>query len=149
MTIWIAFLSILTITACAAIARRLFRSTLCPICVGVSVTWAILLAYSFMYPGVDLRVVAILMGGSIVGIAYKSEEFLPNHRSPMFWKALVIPCGFVLVFSVIDRAWWMTMTSGAGLTIIALWFFMPWLTTRTQTHTEKIKSLEEKMKKCC
>lgn len=42
---------------------------------------------------------AMLLGGSVAGIAYQVEQRLPLERSPLLWKILFIPAGFVAAYA--------------------------------------------------
>ena len=98
----------------------------------------------------------MLMGGSVVGIAYQIEKSLSPNRSPILWKTLFIPAGFVAVYSVIslavspsDPSWWaLFIIVTTALVIMALRF-----TEKPHSGTTKndraVNKLEEKMKNCC
>lgn len=143
MIMFITTISIFVITSITALARRFLPFSLCPICAGVSVTWMWLLTAWLTGTAIDARVIALLMGGSVVGIAYKAEQIF-SIRSPLLWKTLFIPTGFVVVFSVLERAWMAGGTSMTILVLIALWFLLP-----MQSSSTRVSKLEEKMKDCC
>lgn len=154
MTILISVLSIFVITTLVISLQRLLPFSkcvmmLCAICAGVALTWIGLLAAFFLGYPVDIRVPAILMGGSIVGIAYQAGKFLPITRSEFLWKSIFIPIGFALVFTVLDRAWALMGGLFAIIAIIVVWFFIPWFTTHSHTREGQVESLEKKMKNCC
>ncbi|MBI4261948.1 hypothetical protein HY624_00290 [Candidatus Uhrbacteria bacterium] len=148
MTMLIVTLAIFVLTGMTSVLRRFISFPVCPICVGVSSTWIVLLGLLFSGFAIDTRVLAILMGGSIVGIAYKAEPHLVANQSPMLWKSLFIPIGFLLVYGVIDRAWSILGISAAVIAGIALWFFLP-RTIHEDQRSTRTKSIEEKMKNCC
>ncbi len=142
------------ITALVASLRRLLPFSrcvmaLCAICAGVFLTWTWLLVAMFIGYSIDVRIPAILMGGSIVGIAYQAGRFLPITRSELLWKALFIPVGFALVFTVLDRAWSMMSITLLAIASIVIWFFIPWITPLRSAHVGRVESLKEKMKQCC
>ena len=65
--------SIFAIAGVAWAARKLLRAPVCPICLGVGGTWLwMLIARSLGY-AVDTTMLAILLGGSVAGIAYLAQ----------------------------------------------------------------------------
>src|SRR3989338_1204242 len=66
----------------------------CPICAAVSGTWLVLsagVAWGFLTPSAWLIPVALLMGGSVIGIANKME----NHKKLII--VLGMPIAYLLV----------------------------------------------------
>ncbi|MBI5798637.1 MAG: hypothetical protein HZB10_01770 [Candidatus Yonathbacteria bacterium] len=154
MTIWISVFSIFVITAFVMACKRILPfsrcvTALCAICAGVSLTWIGLLVASFVGYPIDIRIPAILMGGTVVGIAYQGGRFLPVTRSELLWKSVFIPIGFALVFTILDRQWSMAFAMFTALAAVIAWSFLPWLTTQSQNGKEQVDSLEKKMKNCC
>src|SRR3990172_8674039 len=83
--------SILAISGVAWAAKRMLRVPVCPICLGVGGTWLWMLIGRSLGYAVDATMLAILLGGSVAGIAYQLERRLPQGRSPLLWKILFIP----------------------------------------------------------
>ena len=87
MTIALAVLSILVVTFLANLfnAMRIVRP-ICPICAGVALTWIWLILAYFTGYNFDPMVIAMLMGGSVVGLAYAADSsqacFLNPCSSP-------------------------------------------------------------------
>ena len=48
---------------------------------------------------IDLIIPAMLMGGSVVGLAFQLGEKLDHGKSLILWKTLFIPTGFVLAYA--------------------------------------------------
>jgi len=149
MFIILAFASIVVITGLAWVVRQQLRwAFICPICVGVSATWLWLLgAYYFGY-AVDLTLVSLLMGGSVVGIAYTSEKRLTPGKNGLLWKALFIPAGFGLVYSLLIEQW---VAMAAALVVIVALLLIFFLVGRgpIEATSDAAVLLEEKMKQCC
>ncbi|MEX0689815.1 MAG: hypothetical protein WD095_00035, partial [Candidatus Paceibacterota bacterium] len=59
------------------VLRSLFSVKVCALCASVFATWLFLLGYLYLGNGVDPSIIAILMGGSIVGFMYLLEKKLP------------------------------------------------------------------------
>ncbi len=160
MLITIAITSILGITAFVWLVNRILPIRICPICAGVSGTWLGLIAAYFLGYPVDLIVPALLMGGSVVGIAYQLEKKLPvrhslskrgggesaGWRTPLFWKTLFIPAGFIAAYGILVNQWSMLVAACIFLFGLSFLFLSP----RTNVNkNKKVEELEEKMKNCC
>lgn len=115
-------ISILTITCAVWMVNKVFPFQVCPICAGVSGTWLWMLAASLLGYQIDLIIVAMLLGGSVVGIAYQLEKKLPVGRSPLLWKTLFIPTGFVAAYSLVASQWAVLVGSAGLAGILALVF---------------------------
>jgi len=159
MLIFITIISILVITFAVWIINKILPFRVCPICTGVSLTWLWLIAAYFFGYHIDLLIPAILMGGSVVGIAYQIEKRLPLPDTQLLWKTLFIPTGFITVYSFI-RGWWEIFFGSIGtlilLFIIFLWY--PHLkgkkgkdikTFPSENQKNQIRGLEKKMEECC
>src|SRR3989338_5498525 len=105
MNITLTALSILVITALAYGIGHLLRISLCPICAGVATTWLGMLGANIAGYPMDPRIIALLMGGTVVGIAYRTERHLASERSPLLWKTLSIPTGFVAAYALLTAAY--------------------------------------------
>lgn len=147
MMLTIATISILVLTGLVWVASKILPFRLCPICAGVSGTWLWLLGAKAWGYEVDLLVPGILMGGSVVGIAYQLEKRLPPSRSPLLFKTLFIPVGFAAAYNLVSFRWFASLGLVVLLAILALAFLgKPRLPKRESAAVEE---LEEKMKNCC
>lgn len=152
MEIAIAAISIFSITGAVWLLNRIriLPFKVCPICAGVSGTWLWMLAGMFLglLPTSNfLLPTSILMGGSVVGIAYQIEKRLPSGRSPLVWKILFIPSGFAAVYTLISSQWTPSMILIVFLGALSLIFIRP-----RKEHvpaSKTVEELEEKMKNCC
>ena len=144
----ITVLSILGITIGMFLVRRFLGVRVCPICAGVSATWLWMVIAYYLGVSIDPIIPAILMGGSIVGIAYQGEKRLLQNRLALLWKTLFIPIGFIAVYSLIGERWlWFGVTM-AILIALALVFIRK--SPRTAVHENPtVEELEKKMKDCC
>jgi hypothetical protein len=150
MPILIAACSILTITALARLVGRYTEVKVCPICAGTAVTWLailVLMRGGIVPPERWGLVAGILMGGSVVGIAYAAERHLADGHSPLFWKALFVPTGFVIVWAIVTGSRGLFLASTAILGV-ELWYFM--VSPPHRRHrSQKVEQLEREMKECC
>src|SRR3989338_11149434 len=100
-----AIVSIFGITAMAWFLNRFWPWRICAICAGVSLTWLWMIGARLLGYAIDMIVPAVLMGGSVVGLAYQLENKLPPRRSPLLWKTLFIPVGFLAVLYLLLFQW--------------------------------------------
>lgn len=175
---WTLFIAVTSITflyfflALTRLTWRIFHVHVCVICASVATTWlALLVLYLSGYP-IDPTVLAILMGGSVVGSMYKLQDLFLKKGWQKFWiiRWSLIVLGFTFVWSVLNERWLMAaVTAGVGIVIwLAVW---PLVIGKRQMITiekvaetaaakpivnsqgvgwEKAKAeFEEKMKHCC
>lgn len=164
MVIVITTTSILVITCIIWLLNKVLPFRVCPICAGVSGTWIWVLAgiYANLLPAADYRLPAAMMiGGSVVGIAYQVKKFLPapiGWRTPLLWKALFISGGFVSAHFLLSFRWleFLIMTS-------VLLLLMPLFLRSPQKHggssgnkvgldenkEKRVEMLEAEMEECC
>ncbi len=151
MLIAITLSSILILTALAFLARKVAVPWLCPLCIGVAGTWLWLLGAHFAGFALDPRILAILLGGSVVGLASQGEK-VNSHRSETFrlvWKTLFVTIGFATAWFVTAQAW-----SGvaAGLVTLGMMTLLPWVGRSAPAPTDRsgqVERLKEQMKSCC
>lgn len=153
IVIVIAVFSMFLISGLAWLSRRILHgAVICPICAGVAGTWAWIVAgmYLGLLESESWKLIAaIAMGGSVVGIAYKMEKHLFLRCSPMFWKMLFIPTGFVLVYSVL-LWWWAGFAVSFSLCVVWLLSCIKKSRHNSASDSAAVKMLEEKMKdNCC
>lgn len=144
--ITIVIASIFGITLAVWLANRVLPFGVCPICAGVSGTWLWMLGLYGLGYQVDLGIAAMLMGGSVVGIAYQLEKKLPTGKSALLWKTFFIPAGFVAVYGLISSQLVMAAASLAVAGAIA-WAFLK--TPGIKQPTGKVEELKKKMENCC
>lgn len=150
MPIVIATISIFAITAIVWGANRLLKFRICPICAGVSGTWLWMLIgvlTNNLQPTTYNLLIGILMGGSVVGIAYQLEKELPVGRSPLLWKTLFIPAGFVAIHGLINSLWTVLGIALSAMIILAIAFLRR--PPSDERESQSVRELEKKMEKCC
>lgn len=145
--ILITTVSILAITGLAWLARKVLPFPVCPICVGVAGTWLWMLAARLAGFAFDASMLPILLGGSVVGIAYQLEKHLPRGRSPLIWKTLILPTGFAAAYGLTVPQWSLLAMAGAALLLLTAVFFVP--PRRSEKNSAAVEKLERDMKKCC
>lgn len=141
------FLSILLITGIVWRINGITGKRLCPICAGVSGTWLLLLVVRAAGYPVDSSLIGILMGGSVVGIAYQAEKHLSPVRSPLAWKVWFMTAGFAFVYGVVSES--LIYAAGSGVLIASLlpYFFRKRVSQTIESDAQK--RIQEKLKNCC
>ena len=149
MLIIITVLSIFLLSAITWFANRFLPFTVCPICAGVFLTWSGLLSAHFLGYEIALIVPALLMGGSVVGIAYQIEKRVRGKPAItiFLWKALFIPAGFAAAYSALLQLWSALILITVFLVLISTLFLSS--NSRTDSREESIEEIENKMKDCC
>ncbi|MEK7565099.1 MAG: hypothetical protein AAB501_02585 [Patescibacteria group bacterium] len=149
----ITIISILLITPIIWLVSKKLKFKICPICAGVSLTWFWLLV------GIKLNLLssadyqlptAILMGGTVVGLMFKLEQFI-KIKFVLIWKTLFVVLGFMVVHSLMFANWMIFLVS--AILVVLLTFILK--VSKTTLENQKLhevsssKELEEKMKNCC
>lgn len=145
--ILVTIASILALTGLVWTLQRLTSAALCPICLGVGGTWAWMLVARALGLAVDPTMLAILMGGSVAGVAYLIEKRLPPQRSALLWKTIFIPLGFVAAYALAVSLWAVLAASVTALTLLTAYFLHS--SDAAAGQSEQINALTEKMKNCC
>jgi len=150
MIIAITIASIVVITISAWIIRKIIKRNICPICVGVSLTWlwTLIGQWSGELSAADYQLpTAILMGGTVVGAMAKLERFIePNFV--LVWKTVFAVSGFLAVFCLVTNNWPVLIVGIIG-TVVATLAGKKRKAEEIKPMTEKIEGLKNKMENCC
>ena len=139
--------SIYAIAAAAWTVKRLLRVPLCPICLGVGGTWLWMVVARELGYATDGTMLAILLGGSVAGIAHQVEKRLPQGRSALLWKTLFIPPGFVAAYALVASNWVLLATMSVALALLTAFFLIAPSTPKADS--EAVEALKKKMQSCC
>lgn len=140
--------SVVGISLVALLIRtKLKQAWICPICVGTLLTWVWLLAARFTGYTIDSTILALLMGGSVVGAVFTFEKKLPVGRSGITWKMSAVPFGFVLAYTIVSQQW--SIAAGAVVIALALVYYFFRSKGASAGRLVEATALEEKMKQCC
>ena len=139
--------SILAIAAVIWAAKRLLRAPLCPICLGVGGTWLWMVVAREIGYAVDATMLAILLGGSVAGLAYLVEKRLPQGRSALLWKTLFIPPGFVAAYALVAPHWVLLGAVSVALVLLTAFFLVAPSASRDESGN--VEELTRKMRDCC
>lgn len=145
MTITIATVSIIAIAGFVWFANRVLPFTVCPICAGVFLTWVWLVGAHIAGYQINLAVPALLMGGTVVGVAYQLEKRFRNISAGrlLLWKILFIPSGFIAAYGILEQAATMFLIAAAFLLLASL------LLSDNANKRGEAAGLEKKMEDCC
>ena len=135
---------------------------ICPICVVVGGTWFALsvgVVLGYLSPEQFIIPIAILMGGSIVGIAYQgAQKFEWARKNSLLWKFIVIFTGMPIAYLLVSNLSKRVVTIELILLLITARFFFverqkkPSGSGENQVklgENQEIRDIEEKMKQCC
>ncbi|GMU73846.1 MAG: hypothetical protein AMXMBFR44_0450 [Candidatus Campbellbacteria bacterium] len=94
---------------------------ICPICALVSLTWVTMLALKWLGYDVNNELIAMLMGGSAVGISYVlgAQMQTLSSMASMLWKLIAIPLGFGALYALLQFSWW--YAAGAVVAYVCAW----------------------------
>ncbi len=146
MLITITIISILAITTLAHFAKRILPFKVCPICAGVFLTWVGLFGARFLGYQINLVVPALLMGGTVVGIAYQLEKNKFGGAAPLPWKALFMSAGFAAAYGILFSQL-AALAYGLAVLLASMLYFLRDGTSGARK--EDIADIEKKMKDCC
>jgi hypothetical protein len=143
----IAIGSVLVLTLVASLAGRTLRFALCPVCVGVAGTWLWMLVARMGGYAIDVALLAVLLGASVVGFAQAVEARLAPERSALLWKTLAITTGSAAAYGLATESWILAVLSAAALALLAALFALP--RRAAAGDAAVVAQLEERMKRCC
>ncbi len=93
---------------------------ICPICALVSLVWLTMLIGKWFGYNVNGDLLAMLMGGSAVGISYALAHKLSARI--MAWKSISIPIAFAAMYALFHFAW-IYFGLLAGGYVVTWWLF--------------------------
>lgn len=153
MNIYIALISIFAIAGFVTLCRNLIKKfagiSVCPICSGVLLTWLWIFAgtiFGLLDIGSWKIILAMLMGGSVVGVSGQIEKRLTDAVR-LLWKFFFIPLGFLAVWSILSGEWILAIGELAIMFFFAVWAF--WRGEALTGDSESVRKLRESMKNCC
>lgn len=141
----IVIISILGIAGLAAIGKRFLPVTICPPCAGVAGTWLWMLGARATGYAIDPILLALLVGGSIVGISYQLAKRLPNPSASPLFRTLFTAAGLIAGYGIIIQRW-EHFAIGTGLLIVNLAGFFHRASTESNATTTR---LEKELDNCC
>lgn len=122
---------------------------ICPFCAGVSLAWLGLTAATILgiVSGQYLQPIALLMGGTVVGIVYQGEK---RFNWSLRWKLLILVIGFIVAYFLLSSVGWPAFfVETIMLAILTYLFFLRSDASRGSGDSERVQELEKKMEECC
>lgn len=129
------------------------KTNICPICIVVSLIWFGLsagVAWGYLAPATYLIPVALLMGGTVVGIAYLGEKkcrWAAQHQ--LLWKILVIAGGMPFAYLLIMNLNKLIVVVELIILLKIAYFFFIKQSSKPASGSKEISKIEEQMERCC
>ena len=156
MPLLIVIVSIAALTLVLYLFNKILPFRVCPICAGVSLTWFLISIgiYKGILPAADwIMLLTMLMGGTVVGIAYQAEKtFRWAKENNVLSKTLIILVGLPLAYLAIENLALGTILIEAVLMIILIYFFFIKKRGSAPSHLNNgktISDLEKQLEECC
>lgn len=123
---------------------------ICAICAAVSLTWIGLLIGYFLNWHNDLLWLGILMGGSIVGLMYKMEQYFRIKKLTNYWlvRIAIIIFGFLGVYLLLT-ADWDKLTLVIVIVILFSFFSLFFVKTEADRDISRKRPLKDRLDHCC
>jgi|SRR3989344_3875507 len=123
---------------------------ICPICALTASTWVVLLILRYFGYPVSESLIALLMGGSAVGISYVLAKPL-SAQGAKWWKLSGIPTAFL--------GMWLLLHYHVGWFIfVAIMYLLIYLSFKGRTHKlnltprsseSEVGKIEHELENCC
>lgn len=133
--------------------RKIVGRKVCAICAAVSLTWISLLVLKLAGFHIDILIIAILMGQSVVGLMVELEKIFEKKKLQKFWlvRILVIIGGTLFVYWLLKEQYSLLL-----LLVIASFLSLPVVLTvvtpkesSSKKDKKAISKLEKLMESCC
>ena len=144
MSATLAVISIIVLTLLVwGFNRFKLFAPVCPICAGVSLTWIwMFIAYLVNY-NIDLTVVAILIGGSAVGVADLLTKRFQSKAS--LFKSVFILVGLSGAYFLVSQNWILFIVA-----ILALFFtYYLFKSLDKPSDIKRVDDIKKGLKNCC
>lgn len=124
------------------IVQSITRLKFCAVCVAVSITWLALLVFQLFGYDIDARLIAVLMGESVVGLYFLLEKRAPESWQMFRWPYIMT--GTVLVYVIVG----MRQEIWRALGVLALlWIVFGAIALFHQYPT--LKKIADRLIACC
>jgi len=119
---------------------------ICPICALVFITWVTMLGFRWQGYDVNGELIALLMGGSVVGISYLlgTRMNIPSRRGTM-WKLVAIPIGFAAMYALLQFAWGYFMVAFITYALAYVFFKV----SVVSADQEYVRDITKELDNCC
>lgn len=121
---------------------------ICPICVLVACTWVTMFVLRQFGYNVDEGLLAMLMGGSAVGVSYAlGTRLKTSSRSvSMVWKFIAIPLGFSAMYALLRFSWGYAVA--ATIVFVLAWVLFHGVSARKKDE-RRVDDISKALDACC
>lgn len=129
------------------IIKSISKKSFCVLCAAVSLTWLLLLVLSWRLKIFDdILLIALLLGGSIVGMLYFLEKKVAEKKMPEKYLLFRLP----LYLTMVSGAYFVLNRTVIGIIIIPLLIlWLLFILIFLYQHNYRIRALAEKIITCC
>lgn len=132
------------------IIKSIFKRKFCVLCVAVSSTWLLLLFSWWMKAFEDIMLIALLSGGSIVGMLYFLEKKVAEKKvSDKYDKYLLFRLPLYLTMISLAYMALSTVRPSFMVVIALLVLWLLFIVIFLYQHNPKLQALAEKLIACC
>jgi cytochrome c biogenesis protein CcdA/thiol-disulfide isomerase/thioredoxin len=141
------------------IVTRKIKVFFCAICYAVAATWLWLLALLILGFKFDTKILALLLGMSVVGIMYQLEKYFAERNLKGFWllRIILIDVGILLICGILFISLNIFLAGLAGVLILILLFFYLAVPRKieieeappTKEKNKALKELSDRLENCC
>lgn len=131
------------------------KTNICPICTVVSSVWLIMsagVAWGYLTASAFLIPIALLMGGTVVGIAYLGErKYSWAAKNPQLWKSLAVLVGMFAAYILVSHISKLTVFVELIIliTLAYLLFGKKFTPSQTKKSDNQLEKIEKQMEQCC
>ena len=129
------------------------KINICYICVCVSMVWFVFsagVAWGYLSPTTYLIPIALLMGGTVVGVSYMGEKRLIwPAKNPQKWKISVILVGMFTAYILLTHLTKVVVFIELILLFIMAIIFFISRSSQMTGGSKKNSKLEELIESCC
>lgn len=108
--------------------KKLFKVNMCPICGACMTTWIVLLLLkTFDVTKIENEVLAMLMGGTVIGMMFQLEKAFKGSKIKKFWivRILMVTFGYLLVYAIVtEKIFLMGISLGFVISVIIIILFL-------------------------
>lgn len=148
----ISSILIIGFTALTYFFNKITHWKTCVICAGVSLAWLTLIALmlsGFLASSFYFLITSMLMGGTVVGIAFQGEKRFKWAKNLFYWKAPVVIIGFIIAYLLLINISWATFAVELVLLGFLTYFLFLQPSGDRSPQGESVSKLEEELKDCC
>lgn len=141
-TLPLLIISMTALFVALLIVQSITRLKFCAVCVAVSITWITFLMLRLFGYDIDPRLIAVLMGESVVGLYFLLEKRAPESWQMFRWPYIVT--GTVLVYVIVGMR--ESILSALGL-LAVIWIVFGAIALFRQYPI--LKKIAERLIACC